>query len=88
MIFVWAGGLVVPESFFWRTQDFVQDWRPWTSSWAIIGRPSGAGVWWLGSVSLAWTEVVVSRSDHLPTLDLAVVGRFSEGRPRRKSWTN
>jgi hypothetical protein len=34
---------------------------------------------------LGKTEVVPSRCDHLRTLDLAVAGRFSEGRPCRKN---
>ena len=79
MIFGWSGGLAVPESFFWL--------YPGLTSWAIIGRPFGAGVWWFCSASPA-TEVVSFRCDHLQTLDLAVVGRFSEGRPCRKNWTN
>ena len=43
MIFGWSGGLLVPESFFRL--------YPGLTSWAIVGRPSGAGVWSFCSAS-------------------------------------
>ena len=55
MIFGWTGGFVVPESFFFL---------PRTSSWAIIGRPSGAGVLWLSTDSQKGERIASQSSLH------------------------